>query len=229
MSDKAQNNFGTFRIPFTQPQTVTDFQVGPGQYSLSTQSNIPYVSLLGNQGREKIFSWGELIEVPDGMLVSVKNASYHAGSIVLNGGRDFSTTPARITVPVPLTTVSSETDTVGTPEYPADVRRARRAWIVVDGFTGDSAASTAEKTGFIVEGSHNTARAAVGEASVAGVGYSTVDPLPGLTRVDYIALGARTFANDNRVMALLDTARFEITLSGIGRNFESQAYYVMEY
>lgn len=223
----SSQNFGTFRIGFVQRQTTSTYQLGPGFYSLSSLATVPYVAFKGNQGREKTFSWGEVVEVPKGMLVTVKNASFHDGDIVINGGRDFGVVPTRLTVPVPVTIVVVEGNFVMTPDFPLDVRRARRAWVVVDAITGNVEGSFT-KIGAKQQGSHDTAVSQVDGAPTSS-GYGTIEALAANSVLDYLALGARTFGDEDRPMVLLDEATFTLSIDQATSILENQVYYVMDY
>ena len=120
-------NFATYKVGLVQPGALSTTQLGPGWYALSSLSNVPYVTLVGRGGTQKTFTWGELVYVPDGNLVTVKNASYHAGDIYVNSGRDFCAGPRRITVPVRV----KRDQQLGFFDYPVDTRGARAAWLMI--------------------------------------------------------------------------------------------------
>jgi hypothetical protein len=102
-------------------------------YSLSSQSNLPYVALTGAEGFQKTISWGETAYVPCGMLVTVQNASAHGGNLIINGGQDVQNQPSRITVPVFVGSAGGEFDPSQALSQ-LDTRRAKRAYLVIDLF-----------------------------------------------------------------------------------------------
>jgi hypothetical protein len=108
----------------------------PYFYSLGNQSTVPYVQLQGSGGTQKLFTWGETIEVLPGQNVQVQSASYMAGDIQIQSGRDIANRPARITTPIEVSpAVTTGVDgtygpsVVVTPLYPCDCRGARRAYL----------------------------------------------------------------------------------------------------
>ena len=142
-----KQNYGTVRAENVRPRQKAkvrpdgpNLMLSSGWWSLSTLSSVPYVKLLGPSGRQKEFSWNELVEVPEGESAQVFNASYHVGDIVLNGVQDFGAIPARITVPVALQDVATGAIITQTPAVPTnivtawrcDTRRARRAFLMLD-------------------------------------------------------------------------------------------------
>lgn len=122
------------------PLSLSNLQLPGGKsesffYCLGIDSTVPFVSLQGGGVSQKIFTWGEMIEVPPGQTVTVKNESFMRGDIQINSGHDFSAKPERISVPLRIKSV------VGSPaepdvspgsqisEFPADTRRCRRAFV----------------------------------------------------------------------------------------------------
>ena len=113
----------------------------PFYYCLGVDSTIPFISLQGGGASQKIFSWGEMIEVPPGQTVTVKNESYMLGDISINSGHDFAAKPERISLPVDINILDDSslpgfvTRTI-TPKFPADTRRCRRGYLKFQIFTG---------------------------------------------------------------------------------------------
>ena len=225
-------NFGTFFVGLVPARTRSKYQVGPGHYSLSTLSTVPYVTLSGAQGREKTFSWREVVHIPEGQSAWVENASWHDGDIILNGGRDYGAYPFRVTVPVRIReTFDPETGwRTFEPAYPCDTRQARTANLAVNIRTANAMGATiswvltgsiAERTGH----SHNTG--SLNERPE----YRQVFETPPNTSVGLIPLGyAAGLAAPDQPMALLDRVTFRVTIGfatvdSIDPNF----YYVLEY
>jgi len=114
----------------------------PYFYSLGNQSTVPFIRLEGSGNTQKQFTWGETIEVLPGQNVQVQNASYHAGDIQIQSGRDVANKPSRITLepeygpPVPNQITGYVVDTIVTPTYPLDCRGAKRAYLGLNIETG---------------------------------------------------------------------------------------------
>lgn len=205
---------------------------GPGVFSLSSRSNVPFVSLVGRSGFHKVFSWGEIVEVPQHEQCTVKNASYHGGDIVINAGADYDTRPAAITVPVNivLVDIQGEDDPLYSGEYPADVRLARRAYFMMDAYSGEEDTVQITIIGKRQDGSHNTFNQITFEP---GTGYQQEFDIPVTTEFGLVPLGKGSLlGDDSRPMALLTTARVFLSpttavFGGEGGLFN--AYYVMEY
>jgi len=235
----SKQNYGTIRITDVAPNQTTRLQVTEGFWSLSTLSNVPYVELVGGGSFQKILSWNEIVEIPKGETAQVKNASWHKGDIVLNGGRDFGALPSRITVPVQWRNVTQgnivsfanvpvNNDVVIT-EFQADVRRARRAFLVTNFRSGVQDASFIVR-GFARQRSHDTVSTTIGgTASAKQVGYENVVDLNAVTDGLVLPLGYRA-ANglSTDPHSLLDAAEVEFTFeTGVSWNFGS--YFMMEY
>jgi len=123
-------------------------------YSLGSQSTVPFVQFIGGGDVQKIFTWGELVEVPPGQEVLVKNASLMRGDIFIVSGQDFAAKPRRITVPVTLIDANGDVgpwfdfsvvNTITT-EFPCDTRNCHEAYLDVYMLGGDL-----EDTGINVE------------------------------------------------------------------------------
>lgn len=131
-----RNNFFQAAVP---PLSNSEMKLPGGRskpfyYCLGVDSTVPFVSLQGGGASQKIFSWGEMIEVLPGQTVIVKNESYMLGDIQINSGHDYAAKPERISLPVdiiqfqelgpfPITLFFTE------PKFPADTRRCRRAYL----------------------------------------------------------------------------------------------------
>jgi hypothetical protein len=234
-------SLSTYDMGFFQPNELSQKKLSPGRYSLSSQSNCPYVSLVGASGYTKRFSWGEIVEVPMGQLVSVRNDSYHAGDIIINGGCDYFNRPARITVPVPMRLVTiidgGEEETFWQPDYPADVRLARRAYFVGNWATNALATSSITIVGKAFERSHNTGNEL--SSLEQGAGYQKFETYPAAFAPGPIALGPQTsfsgvyVGDDSRPHALLTIAQVYISDNIQIQNLVNpgvfNAYWLMEY
>lgn len=214
----------TFSGGYVQAQQNSNLQVGPGVYSLSSRCNLPYVEFLSAGGYQKTISWGEYAEVPCNELVTVRNASFHPGNLIINAGLDPFPPPARITVPTPLVTVGDG----GKTKYRLDTRRAKRAYLMCnmrgDG-DGDFVANVVGyslTTHDTVNGINNALNPGVGY--VAGA-YNYIGPVNHII----VPLGfAATLGDDSRPMALLDSA--EVTFdTQIPTEGPPTAYFVAEY
>lgn len=226
-------NFGTFFVGLVPANTSSRYPIGPGYYSLSTLSTVPYVALKGVQGREKVFSWRETVHIPEGQTAWVKNASWHDGDIVLNGGRDYSAAPARVTVPVPVketTGPAPGNEKILTAVFPADTRQARSAFLAVNIQTGAATgpAIVWTITGQIAEQTGHSHR--TGSSNQRSEYVQTVETAANTT-IGMIPLGyGAAFAAPQLPMSLLDRTGFVATIAenaapSIAPNF----YYVLEY
>jgi len=212
--------YGTYELGYTPVGTLIQTPLNAGYYSLSSMSNVPYVSIVGSGGNEKTFSWGEIIYVAPGENARVKNASYHPGEITLNGGKDFCTMPGRITIPVSLTITNVPTFTFKT-AFPLDTRRAKRAWLYLN--TVADVGCSCSKIGKAVRRAHNTTNTVS-----PGPGYTFVESIVAGSQVLQIALGASSTGTGNDAMALLDTA--ELTMQNLTVDPRlASSYYVLEY
>jgi hypothetical protein len=210
-------------VGLVQANQTTNHSLAPGIYSLASRSNVPYVSLVGTSGFSKVFTWGEIVEVPCGETCRLRNSSYHAGDVFINCGADFQSRPARITVPVPVVEIDINGVTYVTPTYPADVRMARRAYFSMFGTT--ALATIAIVTGKRFDGSHNTLNQIVLES---GAGYQENFILPPSSDVGPIPLGYRSaMGDDSRPHTLLTTAQPNIAVASF--TYSGTAYYTMEY
>ena len=129
-------NRTTFAAGYIDPNKQGQIRLTEGLYSLNNRSNVPFVELIGSGGFRKMFTWGEIAEIPPGQTCAVSNASFHGGDIFINKGEDICNKPERITVPVRFQTVAFERSNVANyvyqAIYPCDVRGARRAYLCMD-------------------------------------------------------------------------------------------------
>lgn len=220
-----------YDIGFVGANDFSNQQLASGVYSLSSRSNVPYVTLVGSGGFQKTFSWGEIVQVPEGESCQVKNSSFHAGDIYINAGCDYDVRPARITVPVPLVVDQNIAGNIGIGTlYPVDARMGRRAYFI--GNLEKNAVGTGNVLimGQRFDGSHNTANEL---APIPGAGYLEFQTIPLNTIVGPVPLGKRAQygSNDSIPHALLTTARVLFLVSAEwGFTFAIQdGYYVVEY
>lgn len=196
-----------------QPQTKTTLTLpggqsgeGPFYYSLGTQSTCPFISLEGGGTSQKIFTWGELIQVDEEQMVTVKNESYHLGDIEIVSGHEYFNLPSRITVPVPVVIVAGPGGTI-VPVFPADTRRCRKAYlysnILTVGLAGGGLianfAGTADKHSF----------ASLQDPGVAR-GYNQAIVVPPGTAAGQLPMGYGGGLIPNSPMALTDKTTFLI-------------------
>lgn len=228
-------NYGTFRIGYIPANSISTATVGPGVYSLSPLSNVPFVSLVGAARQEKVLSWGETIIVREGEQATVKNASYHPGDIVLSAGEDFVATPKRITVPVEIQFVQGSDGSRLEPKWAVDCRRAKSAYFVTDiAYPTIAPPSTITgvrilKRGRSVERAHNTP-----STQIPG-GYESAENIAPGSQINYVALGYASQSSERGPMALLDIAYFNLWALGNNANWppplplNTTSYYVLEY
>jgi hypothetical protein len=106
-------------------------------YSLGSQSTVPFVQFIGGGAVQKIFTWGEMIEVPPNQEVLVRNASLMRGDIIIVSGKDPVARPRRITVPVTMLDATGGTgpwtdfsvENLITTEFPCDTRNCHEAYL----------------------------------------------------------------------------------------------------
>lgn len=210
---------------YVAPGENSALQVNCGLYSLSNRCNVPYVELIGSAGFRKTITWGELAYVPVSQAVTIANASYHGGDIVLNQGNDICNRPARITVPVPFFITETEVD-IGNPlnlwasGFPCDTRGARRAYLMIDArarqFANDEPAGVFVRGKRKDNGSHN-AVSPITEFEPPfgpGVGYINAHQFLAGEALSYIPLGeGASLGNDSRPHALLDAADAFLSLT----------------
>jgi hypothetical protein len=215
-----QTSRASYDIGYLGPNDESVYKLGAGMYSLSSRSNVPYVTLVGAGGFNKTFSWGEIVEVPLNQSCAVKNSSYHGGDIFINGGCDYDNAPARITVPCGVDTIELfERNFVYTP-MPADCRRARRAYFHIDALnigSEDQLYLNVIAVGQRLDGSHftdNEIRATSGlfPANTPGVGYQESHLVSFQEMIGPIPLGQNaSIGDDTRPHALLTIAQVYLT------------------
>jgi len=215
----AGENSTVIEAGFVLPSQNSETKLGPGLYSMNKRCNVPFVSLVGSAGFRKMFSWGELAEVPVGQIVSIHNASFHGGDIVLNKGGDICNRPSRISVPVEMIMSMTAPGFEGvqplwTNSYPCDTRGAKRAYLNVDAFVNPISVVSGggPLTAFIrgrrIAGSMNTESSlrAFGPPWGPGVGFLSAIEVPVNTTLNYIPFGqgASFSGTDTRSHNLLD-------------------------
>jgi hypothetical protein len=220
----------SFSLGFLGPNANSNQRLSAGIYAMSARSNVPFARLLG-KGIDKIFTWGETVEVPKGQLCTVVNASYHAGDLFINSGCDLDNKPARITVPariIQYTTTGDFPTDVTTTSYPADVRTARRAYLYIGVPFGLDIPLSGAVVGKMKDGSHNTVNT-LGPFDEDGTGYHWNFDVPIMTDLGLIPLGnGSVVSDDTRPHVLLSSAQvYFYDQSVIDPTFP--AYYVMEY
>jgi len=222
-ANMSEKNFGTYIFRNVQPQQKTGI-LSPGVYTLSTLSNVPYVSVIGRNGKEKLFSWNELIEIEDG-AVTVKNASFHPGDIVLNAGGDYAALPHRTSVTVELLT------NVGAgyiyPAFWVDTRRARAVYVAIDGSSGQTPL-VFTKYGDSIVSTVSPVQPNGANLPYGHFVYQSAETIPANTQLEPFALGFASHGMDWRAQALLDRGFFTLDNAGLslGQNF---AIYALEY
>lgn len=116
-----------------QPDTVSGIILSGGRtipflYYLGANSTAPLVRL-ESPTTSKELTWGDVVELPPGVAVSVRNISYMPGDVQIQSGRVPAPSPRRITVPVSFDAKFTVGDTIELrPHFPCDTRRARRAY-----------------------------------------------------------------------------------------------------
>ena len=205
---QARSNFAVYRVP-QGPNRLTDLKLPGGTYCLSSRSNIPYIRLIGGSTSQKIFGWNEEIIVPEHELVTVQNASYHGGDIIINSGMDYSAKPSRITVPVGIVDNGVGADPRFTPEYPLDTRRAQRAFLYgfrtpVGGANMDIVVTQQAETSSFPQGPTS-----LGEGGGVTATLSQTVTVPAGTDINGFPLGQGA-SSDDSVHALLDSVTFEL-------------------
>lgn len=209
----------SFSGGYAQPNQESNLTLAEGVYSLSSRSNLPYVEFLGAGGFQKTISWGEQVVVPCGQLVKVKNASYHAGNVVINAGIEEMPVPARITVPVPIDSEGSEFGTAAT-RFLFDVRRAKRAYLYMGGIGALTVTVVGRTTS-----THDTANGIISPNQ--GSGYQQDHLVGPAVQIPPIPLGfLAPMGDDTRPMALLDSVLVTFDVAFLP---SPTAYFVAEY
>lgn len=224
-------NTAVINAGYVGPNEDSSSKLGEGTYSLNKRSNVPFVSLVGSAGYKKTISWGELVEVPCGQLVTVHNSSYHGGDIYINKGPDICNRPSRITVPVPLQVIyTTPFDEEGRRLavygglYPCDTRAAKRAYACIDAnvLPGVAAGLTFFIRGRRLDGSMNCANvlATMAQPFGPGVGFMSAILFPPNTQLSYIPLGQGAIATDDtRPHTLLDAGDVFANLGNVSVPF----------
>ena len=239
-----KQHYGTIAITDIGPEEISKQVITAGAYSLSTLSNIPYVRLLGSTGAQKLFSWNERVVIPDGETARVQNASCHRGDIFINGGFDYASLPARVTVPVTLTrTIGIATGlTVITPAWPVDTRRARKAFLVIAEPlpTTIPNGAAAVVIGRVINHSCETFNEIPSLSAIIpligdqpGIGFFNVVPLPPAVQTSFIPLGYGAALTDPMFPhALLDCGIAIIVSDDVETSWSLiplTGFYVLEY
>lgn len=198
----------------------------PYRYQLAVGTTTPYVQLMGAAGGQKMISWNEAIEVPAGEMVTVRNASYHTGDIVINSGYDPAAIPSRITVPVPLQDIIVGETVAGVRgAFPVDTRRARRGFVA--NLPPTVLATTLNVYGEARERSHGI-NPSYAYPVLPTPTFLNPQIIPPATQPGLVPLGAGARPGDD-VHAMLDVGRFE-WMAVPGQYTESGAVlYVLEY
>ena len=198
---------------------------GPFYYSLGTQSTCPFISLLGGGMTQKIFSWGEMIQVDEGQQVTVKSETYHRGDIEIVSGQDYANQPQRITVPVDTVLTPGPGGGV-VPRWPADTRRCRKAYLLFQMITAGEVDGdvTTIFTGIADKHSFNTRQ----DAGLPNRYSNTV--ISGVsTLVGQLPMGFGFSLIPNTPMALTDKTTFQIIFGADPPAIGNVFMYTMEY
>jgi hypothetical protein len=226
----------TFFMPGVRPgQEAKNMRLSGGvkepfYYSMSSRSTVPYVEISGGTKSNKLLSWGEVIMVPPGEMLTVKNASYHQGDVAINSGPDFVEIPTRVTVPVPFKITGTDPRLFYDVEFPVDCRRAKRAYGLVTLQLNVPVIITVEAS----QQESSFATGIVGDGTPAATPqYFEQLTIPPFTKFGLFPLGLRP-SNDIIPMCLLDTAKFSYTLPPASlvpdpTNNVNLAFYVLEY
>lgn len=216
-------NIASFKGGYVQPNAKSNLMLsggddGPGvPYSISSRSNLPFVTLTGANGYQKTISWGEYAVVPCGQVVTVENASAHPGNLIMNAGIEHFSLPSRIIVPTPLLSGGEFGSTQA--KYRLDTRRAKRAYLYIS-HVGALVATVIGRALDSME-TVNT----IGPP-LNGTGYSWQQTYLAGVQVPPIPLGFNALSGDDtRAMAMLDNVQ-------VAFNFDistSPAFYVAEY
>ena len=207
---KQKNFFDPNIAPLTKSKLrLPGGQPGQGSYyySLGVQSTVPFVSLEGGGDSEKIFSWGELIEVEEGQQVTVTNSSFMFGDIEIISGLNYASKPERITVGVPIIGDITVPGTLIRSAFPADTRRCRRAYVAMSLSTDDPILFGIR--GLNVKHSLNFS---LDGTLIPAPQYIRVITLPGATAIGVLPLGFGDTSNDLLPMSLLDKSEFSFVV-----------------
>lgn len=223
---------GNFFAPSVPPLGLTDLRLSPGKYSLGVDSTIPFISLQGGGSSQKIISWGEMIEIPEGQTVTVKNESFMQGDIQINSGWDFAAKPERISVPVTVedfVEVTEEGTLYGIQStFPADTRRCRRGYLAAQFYTGAANQFTVRFRGKPQKHSYPGTDSATNEKT-----YTEIVVFPGATVGGIIPMGFSSNRSGSGLepMAFTDQVSFAMYRLGIANEpiVNDLFFYILEY
>ncbi len=218
----------------------------PRYFSLGNQSTIPFIQLQGSGLTQKVFTWGETIEVFPGEQVQVQSASYMAGDIQIQSGRDFCNRPARITTPIQVTPNFADGIPADlafiTPVYPCDTRQAKRAYFGLQLTTGDNTLGQLPQVGIMGFNQQHSFPGNLDSAFTIGVPEILIPTgkkylyslsLASFTLYTLIPFGFNAqYQRSDEPMVLLDYATFIIQMLDQAATTSSIAsifFYVLEY
>jgi len=215
-----QGNFFEAMVP---PLALTNsLKIGPGKYSLGVDSTIPFVSLQGGGSSQKIFTWGEMIEVFPGQLCTVKNESFMQGDIQINSGWDYAATPPKISLPVDTDVTVNGGVTNISGRFPADTRRCRRAYL-------KSQISTDTANGSLtIIGKPNKHSYPATDGITGQNNYQKIIALIPFTSYSEFSLGFSFEETEVTPMGLTDQVSFLFAFNE-GVVFNNVFFYVLEY
>jgi hypothetical protein len=126
-------HLGTIAFKNVLPGARGNGWISSGRWVMSSLSTVPYCLIdLGAFGQLNA-SWGDAIEIPEGMDAVVTNGSAHAGDILFNAvGNGVGTTsipPKTVTMPADLFNFPSDAAPTFLRTRPIDTRRARAAFL----------------------------------------------------------------------------------------------------
>jgi hypothetical protein len=108
--------------------------LGEGRWCLHTRSTVPLALISTASIGEHAISWGEVLEIPEGVSGRIRNASFHDGDIYLAAvglAGIPAPRPRAVTVPAVITSVGTPITSFKT--SPLDTRFARSASLVIVG------------------------------------------------------------------------------------------------
>lgn len=199
----------------------------PFYFSLSTRSTVPYVTIGDSSNTNKRITWGELTCVMPGQKVTVKNSSYHLGDIEISTGRDYTTIPTRVTVPVRMRSSQvGETDVRMETMWPCDCRRAKRAYFTIIAVFGANVLIT-----FRNQWLESSFKTNINSTDDSGPAFNYVDYsviLPAATNVGQIPMGIE--AQMLAPMTLGDAVSASFTYNTVDTLINQYlAFYTLEY
>jgi len=226
---QTQGNFFEANIP---PLAMSGLKLPQGKYSLGVDSTIPFISLNGGGASQKIFTWGEMIEVQEGQTVRVKNESFMRGDIQLNTGHDYAAIPPKISLPVLIENLPGAGPfgtTVVRGVFPADTRPCRRAYLRCQLQTQVNLIQEIVFLGKPQKHSYPATAIITGQN-----GYSKVIALVANTVYSEFSMGFGSDADQLTPMALTDQVSFELIFAptsgpNVAPSFNNVFFYVLEY